>query len=318
MARRYIAGVTALVVCTSCVPQHEQQRLQAGHVEAAPRPKDDHQLLRMLALEDPLSQPLPAEPALAPKHAAPPFQLGATAPEDAGRAADCLTAAVYYEARSEPLDGQRAVAQVVLNRVRDRAFPDSVCKVVYQRPAHGAGCQFSFACDGSTNRPIEQRAWAIARGVANAALNGSVYAPVGSATYYHTAAVLPWWAASLQRIGEIGAHIFYRWRDGLAPALSFRQAYSGVETMPAPSLTTPSLVSIEQTPAGAAQDIATRVESGVVVHRGSLVATEARPSLVRTSFGVSVHYGARVTADSDAGTGDAPPPGDTTAGAATS
>ena len=148
---------------------------------------------------------------------APPFSGQAASADDAARAADCLTAAVYYEARSEPVEGQRAVAQVVLNRVRDRAFPRSVCGVVYQRSSRG--CQFSFVCDGSMERQREPNAWDRAAAVARGALAGLVYDPVGSATFYHTTAILPWWAPSLSRIGTVGTHIFYRWRGGMERAL---------------------------------------------------------------------------------------------------
>lgn len=120
----------------------------------------------------------------------------------------CLTAAVYYEARSEEEDGQRAVAQVVLNRVNKPSFARSVCGVVHQ---HVAGrCQFDFICDGSERRRREQRAWAIAMRIARAALNGSVYDRVGPATFYHTVAVSPGWSQRMTRTAIIGSHIFYR------------------------------------------------------------------------------------------------------------
>src|SRR5947199_5680399 len=109
-----------------------------------------------------------------------------TASRDSGtfeRSLECLTQAIYYEARSQSEDGQRAVAQVVLNRVRHPAFPNTVCGVVYQgavRP--GGGCQFTFTCDGAMNAAIEPYAWDRARRIAEAALRGNVYRPVGLAT----------------------------------------------------------------------------------------------------------------------------------------
>lgn len=163
--------------------------------------------------------------------AAPAFNaLGGTqSPDDAARALDCLSQAVYYEANNQSEDGQRAVAQVVLNRVRDRAFPASVCGVVYQGSTRSTGCQFTFTCDGSLNRTPSAAGWARARAVASAALAGTVYAPVGSATFYHANYVSPWWATSMDKVATVGAHIFYRWRSGMERALAFRQPYSGSE-----------------------------------------------------------------------------------------
>lgn len=169
-----------------------------------------------------------AAPAFA---AAPAFNAfaGSQNPDDAARALDCLTQAVYYEANNQSEDGQRAVAQVVLNRVRDRAFPASVCGVVYQGSTRSTGCQFTFTCDGSLNRTPSAAGWARARAVASSALAGSVYAPVGSATFYHANYVSPWWATSMDKVATVGAHIFYRWRAGMERALAFRQPYSGSE-----------------------------------------------------------------------------------------
>ncbi len=130
--------------------------------------------------------------------------------EKAGRALECLTAAVYYEARSESENGQRAVAQVVLNRARHPAYPSSVCGVVYQGAERSTGCQFSFTCDGSTSGRREPAAWARARRIAGEALGGYVHASVGSATHYHTHAVSPVWARQLSKLTALGQHVFYR------------------------------------------------------------------------------------------------------------
>jgi Cell Wall Hydrolase len=125
---------------------------------------------------------------------------------DRSRAAECLTAAVYYEAASEPDQGQRAVAQVVLNRVAHPAFPGTVCGVVYQGSERSTGCQFSFTCDGSLARVPSKFFWERARQVAEQALSGYVESSVGLATHYHTNAVHPYWAPSLHFITSIGAH----------------------------------------------------------------------------------------------------------------
>jgi hypothetical protein len=122
---------------------------------------------------------------------------------------DCLTQAVYFEARGEPPRGQAAVAQVVLNRVRQPAFPKTVCGVVYQGVATG-GCQFSFACDGSMHRGREVEAWTRARQIAARALSGVVLADVGGATYFHATSVSPGWGPNMLRVAQVGLHVFYK------------------------------------------------------------------------------------------------------------
>jgi spore germination cell wall hydrolase CwlJ-like protein len=161
-----------------------------------------------------------------------PFRLAGSGVDHA-RALQCLTTAIYYEAASEPDDGQRAVAQVVLNRVRHPAFPATVCGVVFQG-SEKRGCQFSFACDGAMARVPSRTAWARASRVAEAALAGSVFAPVGMATHYHTYAVTPSWNRSLVMTGVYGAHFFHRWKGWWGMAAAFRQAYLGGEPVPAP------------------------------------------------------------------------------------
>ena len=127
---------------------------------------------------------------------------------------ECLTQAIYYEARNQSADGQRAVAQVVLNRVRHPAYPDTVCEVVFQGSERTTGCQFSFTCDGSINAGVNDgRAWERAERIAAAALRGSVYRPVGQALNYHTTAIMPYWAPSLVQQAVVGDHIFYRRPD---------------------------------------------------------------------------------------------------------
>jgi spore germination cell wall hydrolase CwlJ-like protein len=270
-----LISLPALVMATSCVPADRPAAIARVQPE-----RNSRALLSRMALHVPddisakIATAAPdASLAAAAPFVAPPF-LTSHSVDDASRAADCLTAAVYYEARSQSEDGQRAVAQVVLNRVRDRAFPNSVCGVVYQGAERRTGCQFSFTCDGSMNRPREVGAWDRARAVAAAALGGSVYAPVGAATSFHTTSILPWWASSLARITTVGAHVFYRWQGALERALTFRQAYAGVEP-----------------------GVRNFADAGAAV-TGSAHAQVAS---------VSVHYGNReVVADSDAVPVDAP------------
>ena len=153
--------------------------------------------------------------------AALPFRLGSTL--DASRDLDCLTQAAYYEARGEGRDGMRAVAQVVLNRVRHPAFPKSVCSVVFQGAGRRTGCQFSFTCDGSMRGRVNRAAWDRARAVATAALSGAVYSNVGNATHFHTTGVSPGWRNSLVRVSQVGDHLFYRFggRSGSREAFSY-------------------------------------------------------------------------------------------------
>ncbi|MFC3594282.1 cell wall hydrolase [Novosphingobium piscinae] len=152
-------------------------------------------------------------------------------------AVDCLTAAIYYEAASETAIGQRAVAQVVLNRVRHPAFPKSICAVVYEGSERSTGCQFSFTCDGSLSRTPDRAGWLRARGVATAALGGSVEPAVGMATHYHTRFVVPYWAWTLDKVSLIGAHIFYRWQGYWGRRAAFTGVYDGgTDAVPWPKL----------------------------------------------------------------------------------
>jgi len=159
---------------------------------------------------------------------------------DRSRALDCLTAAVYYEARSEPDQGQRSVAQVVLNRVAHPSYPNTVCGVVYQGSERSTGCQFSFTCDGSLARRPNPYFWERARGVAAQALSGYVEPAVGLATHYHTIAVHPYWAPSLRFITTIGAHRFYSFMGRAGASGTFNFSYVGGEPMAAPHARNPA------------------------------------------------------------------------------
>ncbi|MEA1072710.1 cell wall hydrolase [Sphingomonas sp. LY160] len=161
-----------------------------------------------------------------PIAAARPFDLSDADPTDHRRALLCLTQAVYYEAGFEPVDGRRAVAQVVLNRMRHPAFPKSVCGVVYQG-ARQPVCQFSFTCDGSLYRAPALGAWKQAEAVAKAALAGYVERSVGAATHYHADYVAPYWAPMLSKISKLGAHIFYRWPGAWGSTAAFTGRYIG-------------------------------------------------------------------------------------------
>ena len=163
--------------------------------------------------------------------AARPFDLSGADITDHRRALLCLTQAVYYEAGYEPAEGRRAVAQVVLNRMRHPAFPKSVCGVVYQG-ARQPVCQFSFVCDGSLYRRPAAGAWKAAETIAAAALDGYVERSVGAATHYHADYVAPYWAPMLAKISKIGAHIFYRWPGAWGSTAAFTGRYIGEPSDP--------------------------------------------------------------------------------------
>jgi spore germination cell wall hydrolase CwlJ-like protein len=161
--------------------------------------------------------------------AAVPFSLANASAADRARSLDCLAAAIYYEAATEPVDGQRAVAQVVLNRVRHPAYPNTVCGVVFEGAQRSTGCQFSFTCTGALRRTPMPAYWERARAVAAQALNGYVYAPVGLALNYHANYVVPNWSSSLVKNANVGLHIFYLWRGTQGRPGAFTDRYAGAE-----------------------------------------------------------------------------------------
>ncbi|WP_243455519.1 cell wall hydrolase [Sphingosinicella sp. BN140058] len=163
-----------------------------------------------------------------PVPAAAPFRLALPAADQA-RAVDCLASAAWYEAGDRALD-QAPVVQVVLNRLRHPAFPKSVCGVVYQGSNRSTGCQFSFTCDGSLRRRIPSAAaWERARAMARSALAGSVYAPVGWATHFHTDWVVPNWSSSVDKVAAVNTHLFFRWRGATGKPGAFRGTHQGSE-----------------------------------------------------------------------------------------
>ncbi|MDB5428598.1 MAG: hypothetical protein JWR43_2573 [Phenylobacterium sp.] len=164
-----------------------------------------------------------------------PFVLKADA-DDRARALNCMTQAIYYEAAREPVRGQQAVAQVVLNRVRHPAYPKSICAVVYQGAARPTGCQFTFTCDGALRWAPQAALWRQAQDVARRSLAGFVDREVGSATHYHAAYVLPYWAPTLVKMTQVGQHIFYRWTGPWGEPPAFSGRYAGREADLSPEL----------------------------------------------------------------------------------
>ena len=172
----------------------------------------------------------PFNPAVAP------FRLNNAL--ESSRELECLSEAVYYEARGETPSGQAAVAQVVLNRVRHPSFPKSICGVVFQGAYTRTGCQFSFACDGSMRRSRESGAWRRAQKVASRALSGAVMTEVGASTHFHTTGVAPGWGPRLLRVAQVGMHVFYRFggRAGAPDAFSRQPRPSTADELPTVTL----------------------------------------------------------------------------------
>lgn len=122
----------------------------------------------------------------------------------------CLARAIYFEARSEPKLGQKAVADVVMNRVRDDAYPNTVCGVVYQNHERLNACQFSFACDGRPDTPRPGPSWEKAKEIAKKALDGQRFVEgLEAVRHYHADYVQPRWAGQMKRVKQIGRHVFY-------------------------------------------------------------------------------------------------------------
>ena len=239
--RRWVAAGAALVVLlglafvlrgtpASRLPATQSSEGRAILSASAPQPLNlpPPDLLRPLSPEEAARENSERPFVKRPDSPAAKFVLKAGA-DDREKALNCLTQAVYYEAASEGAEGERAVAQVVLNRMHHPGYPASVCGVVYQGAERGTGCQFTFACDGSLLRSPIAALWTSARKIAAEAISGKVFAAVGHATHYHADYVLPYWADSLDKTVQIGRHIFYRLRKGLGDRNAFVQRYAGAE-----------------------------------------------------------------------------------------
>jgi spore germination cell wall hydrolase CwlJ-like protein len=122
----------------------------------------------------------------------------------------CLAEALYFEARGEPVKGQFAVAEVILNRVDSPKFPNSICKVVNQGTGRRHACQFSYTCDGKLERVVNRAVYDQVVGIARVMINGGMRQLSGGATYYHTTSVQPPWARRFEHTATIGIHKFYK------------------------------------------------------------------------------------------------------------
>ena len=147
--------------------------------------------------------------------------------------AECLAQVMYYEARGEGVQGQKAVAEVVLQRTKTAGYPDNVCGVVYDGAQPDRRCQFSFACDGTLRRPRDYGTWSRVRVLAERIISGEVKLSgvTHYATAYHSIDVTPAWADGMIKTAEIGNHVFYK-RDRFAQArLAQMIAVPGIGTL---------------------------------------------------------------------------------------
>ncbi|MGZ8306413.1 MAG: cell wall hydrolase, partial [Allosphingosinicella sp.] len=192
-----IAGLSiAWLEPASATPNARLARDARGIPGLGIPPKPEPLQFREIAPQDAVTINAAVPLSTLPNPAARPFAVAFATPADRLRAVECLTAAVYYEAAVEATAGQQAVAQVVLNRARHPAYPRTVCGVVFQGQERATGCQFTFTCDGALRRTPSASGWARARRVAEEALAGKVFAPVGWATHYHTNRVVPYRSSS--------------------------------------------------------------------------------------------------------------------------
>jgi len=207
------------------MPSHSVTRYDRP---STPPPPVEPLELKAVAPKDALAINKAVPFSTAPNPAAHPFFLASTSP-DYARSLDCLAAVGLYEAGSGDADGQRAVIQVVLNRLRHPAFPKTICGVVFQGSERRTGCQFTFTCDGAMRRVPSTEAWERARTVARQMLGGFVYNSVGHSTHYHTDWVVPYWSASLDKVAAVGTHLFFRWTGWWGTPGAFRNSYAGGE-----------------------------------------------------------------------------------------
>jgi Cell Wall Hydrolase len=160
----------------------------------------------------------------------------------------CLATAIYFEARGEPVQGQIAVGQVILNRVRSPSFPETICGVVYQGQM-SPGCQFSFTCDGKTDTPRQDAQWALAQKLARQITSGQVWLPeIGYSTFYHADYVSPQWKSAMNKIDTIGRHIFYKKRNE-KPYIVQEASATPADTPTVSLASAPAIASISATPA---------------------------------------------------------------------
>jgi spore germination cell wall hydrolase CwlJ-like protein len=245
-------------------------------------------LLRHIDPADALALNSKVPLASGPNPAAAPFSMAGMSSKTQAQALECLTTAVYYEAGNQSEDGERAVAQVILNRVRHPAFPSSVCGVVYQGSTRATGAQFTFTNDGSLLRRPDAGGWARAKKIAEAALSGTVFGQVGLATHYHADYVVPYWASTMAKNAVIGAHLFYRWAGSWGQPSAYIQHYAKQEPS-AGALKMAALAALASRPAQAEIEEAADIPGAEV--------EKAPPGRVAVRFNLATLVAARKAAE---------------------
>jgi len=227
-----LLGVGGCIATVGMMQDRPVEPVQIAQKQAAkpttPPPPVEPLELKAVTVEDAVAINAAVPFSKDPNPAARPFVIKAGT-LDYDRSIDCMAAAAYYEAAAEGDDAERAVAQVVINRVRHPAFPKSICDVIFQGSERSTGCQFTFTCDGALARAPSVSGWKRAREIATAALAGKVYKPVGHSTHYHTNWVVPYWSASLDKVAAVGTHLFFRWTGGWGRPPAFNGRYLVVE-----------------------------------------------------------------------------------------
>jgi len=220
LASAWVVARTDPIVPPAAVARYERPRTSPPPVEPLE--------LKAVAPQDAVAINTAIPFSTAPNPAAQPFVL-ASSSADYARSLDCLAAVGLYEAGAGDADGQRAVIQVVLNRLRHPAFPKTICGVVFQGSERRTGCQFTFTCDGAMRRIPSADAWGRSRAVAQEMLGGHVYTSIGHSTHYHTDWVVPYWSDSLDKVAAVGTHLFFRWAGWWGTPGAFHNRYAGGE-----------------------------------------------------------------------------------------
>ena len=272
---------TQVAMISRAAPRPAVVRVQASVPSPANAPEDPG-LIRLQDMSPDAARQWNASHPIAKERNAPaqPFNLAAEGVLDEARATDCMTAAIYYEAGFESLEGKRAVGQVIINRLRNPLFPKTVCGVVFQGSDRTSGCQFTFTCDGALARKPDEEAWESARKVAIAALHGYVMKKVGNATHYHADYVAPYWSPSLVKVAVVGQHIFYRWTGGLGLPPAFGGRYAGGEMQ---GLQIATLDNLARGSGKAAMTAATAVTAPTETQQAQKVEAEPAPAPAETA-----------------------------------
>ena len=210
------AAVPAAAIVAATPAVATAADVSAPAVLAYASPKDGATTAPFNAIISDKSKTVILDPGIDTNHA----WLNTRLPDNARSAKEtkCLAEAIYFEARGEPEKGRIAVAQVVLNRVKNPTYPKTICDVVYQNANMRDACQFSFACDGQPETIDEPDAWKMALAIAQKVVADDdktmFIADVGAATHYHATYVRPDWAGEMQKVSKIGTHVFYKTYGG--------------------------------------------------------------------------------------------------------